>query len=106
MKLLDEASQNVENVLRESYHDKESTEVDSRWKMNVMRQVRQRGVLKEKSTWSFFVNQFGWRFAAVVCTLVLIVFVYAGFSGFNPADEIRNLFLTNPVELAVAQMFL
>jgi len=106
MNIFDKHSQHVEQALRESYYDKEQIEVGSRWKMDAMRQIRQAEPLNETATWSFFVNQVGWRFVAAVCTVILAVAVYAGFSGFNPVEELTGLFFTNPVELTVAQMFL
>ena len=105
MNIFDKKSQKLEQALRESYYDKEQIEVGSRWKTDAMRQIRQAESLNEAATWSFFVTQVGWRFAAAVCTVVLIVAGYAGFSGFNLLEELTSLFFINPVELTVAQIF-
>lgn len=106
MKIFDQDSQHVEQALKKSYHAKEQIEVGSRWKMDAMRRIRQAESPNETITWSFLVNRVGWRFAAAVCTVILVVSVYVGFSGFNPVEELTGLFFINPVELAVAQMFL
>jgi hypothetical protein len=104
MKIFDEDSQDIEQALKESYHAKEQIEVGSRWKMDAMRQIRQAGPLN--NTWSFFIAQFGLRFAAAVGMILVVVSVYAGLSGFNPIEELASLLFMNPVELTVAQMFL
>ena len=104
MKIFDEKSQKFEEALRESYHDKEHIEVGRLWKVELMRKIRGKDLLDENTTWSFFFNQMGWRFAVVACTLVLMVSVCTNFSGFNTVEEVQNLFLSNPVEFTIAQM--
>lgn len=104
MNFLGKNFQKLEHALRATYQAKESMEVGSRWKLEVMRDIRRLGPLNEKANAFFFVNQFVWRFATVACMIALILSVYVGFTGFNPTDEIANVFLGDPVKFTLTQV--
>ncbi len=105
MNFLNKHQQKLENALRAAYHEKEHTEVESnsRWPMEVMRDIRRLGTLNAQPNSFQCFNQFAWRFATVACMIVLILSIYVGITGFSPTDEISNMFLSNPVEFTLTQ---
>ena len=107
MKSLDKKEQKLQEALRAAYFHKEETEVElgSRWQMDTMRDIRRLGPLNAQINPFQFFNRFVWRFATVACTLALMLSVYVGFTGWNPVNEVANLFLDDPVEFTVAQAF-
>jgi hypothetical protein len=104
MKPLNKKYQKFINLLRAAYSDKDRAEVSNRWQMDVMRSVRHLGPLNEKATAFFFIDRFVWRFATVACTIALILSIYAGITGFNPTDQIANVFFDAPVEFTLTQV--
>lgn len=107
MKFLSQDHKKLEDTLRAAYHEKENIEigVGSRWRMDVMRDIRRLGPLNTKNNPLLFFNQFVWRFATVACMIILILSVYVGFTGFNPTTEIADMFLDDPVEFTLVQAF-
>lgn len=104
MNFLNQAFENLEHALRTAYYAKEHTAVGNRWRLDVMRDIRHLGALTEKATTFFFVDRLVWRFATAACVLVLMLSVYAGARGFNPLDELANVFFGNPVEYTLTQV--
>ncbi len=92
-------------ALRAAYHDRERAEVNTRWQIDAMRDIRRLGPLNAKANSFVFADRFVWRFAAVAGMIALILSVYVVYSGFNPETEIVNLFLDNPVEFTLVQAF-
>lgn len=107
MKRSENKHQQLQNALRAAYSQRKRVEVDldSRWQMDTMRDIRRIGPLNVQENVFQFFDRFVWRFATVACAIVLILSVYAGFTGWNPVDEVAAQFLSNPIEFTVAQAF-
>ena len=104
MKFLDKHFKNLEHALRAAYLAKEHVEVGNRWRVDVMRDIRRLGPLNVKTIPALFVNHFVWRFATVACLAALVLSVYVFSTGFNPLDEITNVFLGDPVNFTLTQV--
>ncbi len=105
MRLLHHHHHSLEDALRAAYHDKarDELEISSRWKTNLMRDVRRLGPLNETEISWACLNRYVWRFATAACVIVLMLSVYAGVSGFDTTAELANLFLEDPVEFTLVQ---
>ena len=104
MNFLKKSFEQLEHALRAAYYAKEQVEIGNRWRLQVMRDLRHLGALTEKATMFFFVDRLVWRFATAACVIVLMLSVYAGANGFNPLDELANVFFDNPVEFTLTQV--
>ena len=105
MSLLQQHRQPVEDALRAAYHEQEQKEleVSSRWKTDLMQDVRRLGPLNAKDALWAFSNHYVWRFATVACVFVLMLSVYVGVNGFDTTTAIADLFLEDPVEFMLVQ---
>jgi len=104
MKSLNVTYQKLINALRAAYLAKEHIEVSNRWRLEVLRDIRHLGPLNAKTIPALFVNHFAWRFATVACLVALMLSVYVFYTGFNPTDEIANIFVSNPIEFTLTQV--
>lgn len=98
--------QKLQEALRAAYVHKEKIDIElsSRWQMDVMRDIRRLGPLNEKINPFVFFDRVVWRFATAACAVALILSVYVGFTGWNPTDEVANLFFDDPVEFTLSQV--
>ena len=104
MNFLNRSFKNLEHVLRAAYLAKDQIEVGNRWRLDVLRDIRHLGPLNAKTIPALFVNHFAWRFATVACLVALMLSVYVFYTGFNPTDEIANIFVSNPIEFTLTQV--
>jgi hypothetical protein len=104
MKFLPKKYQHLEKTFKKTYVQRENVEVSDRWRLDVMRTVRHLGPLHVKPNPLLFVERFVWRFATVACMIALVLSMYVGLTGFNPADTVAELLLDNPVEFTLAQV--
>ncbi len=107
MSFLHKDQKKLEDTLRSAYHRRENVAVNTggQWQMDVMCDIRRLGPLNAQNNPLVIFNQFVWRFATVACMIVLFLSVYTGVTGFNPTDDIADMFLGDPVEFTLVQDF-
>ncbi|GAK56447.1 hypothetical protein U27_03409 [Candidatus Vecturithrix granuli] len=99
-------AQHLQKLLRAAYVSKEQIEIEpgTRWRMDVMRDIRRLGPLNVQFNPFMMFNRVVWRFAEAACVVALVMTVYVGFTGWNPIEEVTSLYLANPVEFTVSQV--
>ncbi|MDY0095706.1 MAG: hypothetical protein RBT80_23675 [Candidatus Vecturithrix sp.] len=99
-------TERLQEVLKSAYWARESIDIElnARWRMNLMREVRLLGPLNASFNPFVMFNRVVWRFAEAACVVALVMTVYVGFTGWSPVDEIASLYLANPVEFTVSQV--
>lgn len=106
MTFSEKKAQRLQEVLKSAYLSKEQAEIElgGRWRMDVMRDIRQLGPLNATFNPFAMFNRVVWRFAEAACVVAVVMTVYVGFTGWNPVDEVASLYLANPVEFTVSQV--
>lgn len=96
----------LENALVKSYRARPEIEPNSVWSMCVMAQVRGQGRVWNKDNDLVVAQQrFVWRFAAAVCTLAVVISMYAFRLGIGPEQLAMKFFIENPLNTPTMQVF-
>ena len=65
----------LQQALKKAYHLRDAVPVEQGWETQVMRQVRGLGPLNRGPGWVDFIEGYFWKFAPVVCALILVLSV-------------------------------
>ena len=105
MKSLNNEIESAKVLLRRVYQEKENVEVDGKWRLKVMRHIRNIGPIKAAPNYTTLLEQFLWRLAPVACFLIIILAVLLLKVDFTPEYEVFAS-LINGTESVSLEQFL
>ncbi len=95
----------LKKVLVSAYLKKEKDTVGDGWRKKVMADVRRIGPLNGNDNFFMLFDRFVWRFVPAACVLIAILTVYLFNSGFISEYDMSMLFINDPIDFAVVQLF-
>jgi len=105
MKSLNNEIESAKELLRRVYHEKEDLEVDYKWRLKVMRHIRNIGPINTAPDYITFFEQFLWRLAPAACFLIIVLAVLLLEFDFTPEYEVFTS-LINGIELVNLEQLL
>jgi len=93
----------LKKALISAHSAKETVEVGDQWQAETMRRIRQ--IRPQESSAAYLLNfeRLVWRFAPIVCALILVFSICLLNLDFAQEYEMSKLLLYDPVEYAVVQ---
>ncbi len=95
----------LKKVLVSAYFEKEEEPVGNGWQQKVMADIRKIGPLNGKENFFMLFDRFVWRFIPAACALIVILTAYLFNSGFISEYDMSMLFINDPIDFAVVQLF-
>jgi len=95
----------LKKMLVSAYFDKEEDAVVDGWQKKVMADIRKIGPLNGKENFFKLFDRFVWRFVPAACALIVVLTVYLFISGFISEYDMSLLFINDPIDFAVVQLF-
>ena len=95
----------IKESLATAYHEKGKGDVDELWQMRVMSHIRSLEPLHSKVSYSEVFGKLVWRFAPVLCVLILILLACIIQLDFISDYEIAEMFMEDPVDFTLFQSF-
>ncbi len=93
----------LKKTLTAAYYEKEKTAVNKRWQIRVMSHVRDLGPLNVKTNFLELFEGFVWKFAPVVCLLILALTIILTKLDFVSDYEIAKAFMEDPLDFSLFQ---
>lgn len=95
----------LREILRRAYRDKENVEVGDQWQEEVMRRIRELDEIEERPSSLVMFEQLVWRLAPLTCLLILGLTVLLSSSDFISGDDVIQLLMNGTEELTLNQFF-
>jgi len=95
----------LKNAIVSAYFKRGDAEISEQWQAKTMRHIRGLGPLDSKAVYLTNFQQLLWRFAPVLCALIIIFAVFLFSMDFSPGFEMADLFLDDPLEYSFVQSF-
>jgi hypothetical protein len=95
----------LREILRRAYRDKENVEVGDQWQEEVMRRIRELGEIEARPSSLAMFEQLVWRLAPLTCLLILGLTVLLSSSDFISGDDVIQLLVNGTEELTLNQFF-
>ncbi len=95
----------LKKVLVSTYFEKEDDAAGDGLRNKVMADVRKIGPLNGKDNFFRLFDQFVWRFVPAACAIIVILTVYLFNSDFISEYDMSMLFINDPIDVAVVQLF-
>ena len=95
----------LREILRRAYRDKEKVEVGDHWQEEVMRRIRELGGREERPSPLLMFEQFVWRLAPLTCLLIVGLTVLLSNFDFTSGDDVIQLLMNGTDEITLNQFF-
>lgn len=95
----------LREILRRAYRDKENVEVGDQWQEEVMRRIRDLGEIEERPSPLVMFEQFVWRLAPLTCLLIIALTVLLSTFDFTSGDDVMQLLMNSTEEITFNQFF-
>lgn len=95
----------LREILRQAYRDKENVEVGDQWQEEVMRRIRDLGEIEERPSPLVMFEQFVWRLAPITCLLIVVLAVLLSNFDFSSGDDVVQLLMNGTEDITLNQFF-
>lgn len=95
----------LKEILRRAYRDKENVELGDQWQEEVMRRIRDLGEIEDRPSPLVMFEQFVWRLAPLTCLLIVGLTVLLSNFDFVSGDDVIQLLMNGTEEITLNQFF-
>lgn len=95
----------LKEILRRAYRDKENVELGDQWQEEVMRRIRDLGEIEDRPSPLVMFEQFVWRLAPLTCLLIVGLTVLLSTFDFVSGDDVIQLLMNGTEEITLNQFF-
>jgi hypothetical protein len=95
----------LREILRRAYLEKEKAEVTDKWQEETMRRIRKLGEIEEKPSSLVIFEQLVWRLVPVTCLLILGLTVLLSSFDFISGYDVMELLMNGTEEITLNQLF-
>ena len=95
----------LRQVLRRAYQEREKAEVTDQWQEEVMRRIRELGKIEASPSFLAMFEQLVWRLVPVICLLILGLTVLLSSFDFISGYDVIELLINSTEEITLNQFF-